>query len=281
MAEDKLSFLDEPDVTEAPAEAPELAEAAEPPASPQTRDDKGRFAAAQHEGTGETTDAPPASEPKQDQHTAPIAAVTAEREKRQAAERALDELRRQTAERERMFMEMVQARQAPQQRQPEPEPVQAPDPVEDPHGFAAFVQQQAQMAMAQQTQAIDGQMAAFSQQVAVEKYGAEAVDAALAWAKQAGVVDRFRSGIDRWSRLVAAHKQQQVLGEVGDDLGAFRSRVETDLRQSLEAEIRAKVLAELNVSPAPPSAPPPSLAGAPSFGAPRPSSGSAFDQAFG
>ena len=272
MAEDKLSFLDEPDVTEPPAEAPAQVEqpAAETPIAP-NRDDKGRFAAAQHEGTGDTTtpDAPPASGQKAEQPTVPVAAMTAEREKRQDAERRVAEFERQLAEQQRLLLDMQARMMAPQQRQPEPEPVQPPDPVEDPQGYAAFVHAQTEQRVAailqQQAVDFDNRESLFSRAVATKEFGAEAVEAALTAAQRAGVVGSFKSGPDRYSRLVDWHRQQQVLGEVGSDLGAFRSRIEGDLRQSLEAEIRAKVLAELNVQPAP-SAPPPSLAAAPGAG---------------
>lgn len=278
MSEDKLSFLDEPDMPDAPAPEPEV-EAAEPPAVP--RDEKGRFAAVEPVETGEPEpDAPPASAPKAE-HTIPVAVVTAEREKRQAAERELAEMRRQVAENQRVMLEFQARQMAP--KAPEPEPVQIPDPVQDPEAFVRFMaeqqQRQIQSVMQRQAEERDNEQATISQEIAVEKYGQEAVDAALEAARQSGVVQQFTRGRDRWQRLVQWHQQQQVLGEVGSDLTGYRERIIAEERERIAAEERAKVMAEYRIKPSP-SAPPPSLAAAPSTGAPRPSPGSAFDNAF-
>lgn len=272
MTEDKLSFLDEPDMPDAPAPEPTVETAADPAPS-QPRDEQGRFAAARAETGETTTDAPPASDPqKAEQHTAPIAAVTAEREKRQAAERQAAEFQRRIAE--------LEARSA-QPARPEPERPQAqhwsqiplPDPVQEPERFQQVMQFKDMM------RERDSRAAA-SEFYARREFGDDAVNAAIAAAEQAGMVAQFATGqFDSWQRLVRWHKQQQVLGEVGEDPAAYRERILSEARESIEAEIRAKVLAEMNVQTAP-SAPPPSLAAAPSTGAPRQSPGSAFDNAF-
>lgn len=238
MAEDRLSFLEEPVQDEAPeTEAP--ATSVEPPAEPAPqRDEQGRFAP--KDGKGEEG-APPAPEPR-DRHI-PVTALLDERDKRQAAER----------DRERYQRELEDLR-----RQMQPKAlIETPDVISDPEGFQAHL-------MRQQAMVLNNQEAAFSERFARKEYGDEAVNAALEAAKASGSVQQFYSGPDRWERMVLWHKQQQVIQEVGSDPTAYRTRLETELRAQIESEVRAKMLAE--VQPHRPPLPPTSLASAPSAG---------------
>lgn len=283
MAEDKLSFLDEPDVPDTPAAEPVVETAAEPTPAP-ARDERGRFAASEHVETGEPTpDAPPASAQKQE-HAVPVAAVTAEREKRQAAERQLAEAQQQMLAFQRQMLEMQTRAMAP--KDPEPETVQVPDPVTDPEGYAQFIIQQADARIASvlraQADEYDQRDAWASQEAATREYGEEAVSAALEAAKAANVVGNFMKGRDRWQRLVQWHRQQQVLSETGGDLPGYRSRLEAEMRQTMEAQIRSEIMAQAGIRPAP-SAPPPSIAAAPGTSPrtqPAPGESEAFSDAF-
>ena len=283
MAEDKLSFLDEPDVPDAPAPEPVVEQAADPTPSP-ARDERGRFAAAEHVETGDPTpDAPPASVPKQE-HAVPVAAVTAEREKRQAAERQLAEHQQQMMLLQRQMLEMQARAMAP--KPAEPETIQVPDPVTDPEGYAQFVYQQADARIAAVLRARadeDDQRDAWaSQEAATREYGEEAVSAALEAARAANVVGNFIKGRDRWQRMVQWHRQQQVLSETGGDLAGYRSRIEAETRQAMEAQIRSELMAQAGIRPAP-SAPPPSIAAAPGISPrtqPAPGESEAFSDAF-
>jgi len=257
MADDNLSFLDQTPEQPAPAAAPEN----------RARDEQGRFAA---KGTGdsepsvELTPAPaaasPAAEP-QDRHMVPLSVLL---EERKALREQLDRERGEFTRRQDEI-----ARQLEQMRQPRREAVQPPDPNEDLPGYLGFVQMQQQAAL-------DNQEAQFSEMIARQKHGDDAVNEALQAAQQARVVQQFTNGPDRWDRLVRWHKQQTVAAGVGD-LSSYRERLKAELRDELLAEMGAQA----QPAPARPATPPPSMAAAP--GATAPSSapaGSGFDRAF-
>ena len=86
-----------------------------------------------------------------------------------------------------------------------------------------------------------------SEVMARDKFGDEIVDTALKAAQAAGVAASFRDQPHPWGELVKWHKRQQTLQVVGDDPDAYRTKI--------EAEVRAKVLAELKAGGAGAAAP--------------------------
>lgn len=177
----------------------------------------------------------------------PLGELTSEREKRQEAQKSRDEearLRVDAESRAEKYQQMIQdmQRRAEAAQNPPPPP---PDPFVDPEGALTHVQQTFQMQL--RSQAMN-----FSEDRARDKFGDAVVDAAREAAIKAGVVQHF-ANTQRPERayqdLVGWHKKYQAMQEVGDDPAAYRSK--------LEAEIRQKVLTELQTGQATaPGAPP-------------------------
>jgi hypothetical protein len=264
MSDDKLSFLDE-----TPEDAPK---AVEPEASP-PRDDAGRFAPKE---TGDSEVPPaepvvpagvsPAPEVPREQHSVPLSVLLEERKTlREQQDRERNEFQRQLQEMRQSLAQVTQ---------PKPQPVQIPDPNEDLEGFLRFQQQAWSVQM-------DDREASISEYMARDKYGDDACSEALRAAQQAGVVQHFTSGPDRWGRLVKWHKQQSAVAEIGDDPNAYRERVRAEARAEFEAEMASR---QQHMPPGAqrPATPPPSLAASPSTGPARApgGKGSAFDRAF-
>jgi len=164
----------------------------------------------------------------------PLAALTTTREKQQAAEKARDEearLRKEAEDRyaqlERRFAEFERRQQAVQNP-----PAQPPDPNLDPAG--AMEHMRHEFFMQQVRQRLN-----FSEMRAHDKYGAQAVNEALAAANAAGVINDqwVVNSRDFFNDLMTWHKRQQVLQKVGDDPAAYE--------KSIEERVRAQVLEEL------------------------------------
>jgi hypothetical protein len=172
---------------------------------------------------------------------------------------------------ERRFEQLI-ATLRPQQ--PAAPPAPAPDLFEDPNAFI----QQAIAPVAQETATMREQ---FSQMMAVEKHGAETVEAAyraMATALQSDPqaqleYRRITASAHPYGALVAWHERNQVLSEIGPDPKAYREK------------LRAEILAELQAAPPQPqptrAAPPvmpssfsqarnPGPRGAPQWSGPRP-----------
>jgi hypothetical protein len=170
------------------------------------------------------------------------------KEKAARYEGELTEIRRQ--------MEELRKPQQPQQPAPPPEPEYIPDPMQDPRGF--FQWQQGQMQRTELNTRLN-----LSEAYARKEYGAEKVDAA---------VQEFTAAVKQnpalYQQMVQAPlpyefvmQQAEALRlqrEIGTDPNAYRARI--------EAEIRERVMAEMQgtAAPAPraPNLPPASLAGA-------------------
>jgi hypothetical protein len=206
----------------------------------------------------------PAPEPAEDEPEAGGnlgKALAAERAKRQdwkekavrfeeqakARDSELAEIRRQ--------LEEMRKPQAPQQPAPQPEPEYIPDPMQDPRGF--FQYQQAQMQRTELNTRLN-----LSEAYARQQHGAEKVDAA---------VQEFTAAVKQnpalYQQMVQAPlpyefvmQQAEALRlqrEIGTDPTAYRARI--------EAELRERIMAEMQGTAAPVSrAPnlPPSLASA-------------------
>lgn len=148
------------------------------------------------------------------------------------------------------------------------QPQSAPDPFDDPHGFAAH--QQAQMT---------GQVAAIrfemSEQLAKQVHGDETVTSAIDWAGEKAKADplfaasymRQPNPID-W--IVRQHKRESVVSQIGDrsldDFIKDHIAKNPELLASLApSSVAAPVVATTQQAPVP-AAPPRSLVDAPSSG---------------
>ena len=233
MDTDKLAFLDETSVNEA--------------------DTQQTVAPVELPATGEIEVVPPAT--TRELPTVPLTAVLDEREKRQAAQREVEDLRRQ-----------LQGYQQPQE---------LVDILEDPEARLAHERSVFQ-------QELINTKLDTSRFLAVEKFGEDLVNAAYAFfdaPENRHKTSEFIGQPSPFHAAVKAYQQHQTMAEVGTDPIAYRGKI--------EAEIRAQVLAEMQqqaVQTAKPR-PPISLSSAPSAGAVSNntplSKGSAFDAAFG
>lgn len=170
----------------------------------------------------------------------PLGELTSEREKRQEAQRARDEearLRAEAEDRARRYEAMIQdmQRRAQAANNPPPPP---PDPYVDPEGALSHVQQTLEAQLV--SQAFN-----FSEFRARDKYGDEAVDAAIKAAEKAGAIKHFantKRPETVYQDLMTWHKRYQAMQEVGDDPAAYKAK--------LEEEVRRKVLEELQTGKA-------------------------------
>lgn len=168
---------------------PNPAEAPSPPAEAQ----------APAEAVAETAPEPqpeptPAPQTPKDGPMAPVAALLDERDKRKAAEQRLAEL---------------EARLAQQQ------PQETPDPYDDPAGYQAHIASQVQV------QALSLKFD-LSESMAREKYGDDAVTAAMEWGAQkaqanAGFRDEFLAQKNPIDWVVRQQQRDSLLSAIGDD----------------------------------------------------------------
>lgn len=133
----------------------------------------------------------PQPQQRQDSGFVPIAAMMDERDKRRALEQ-----------------EVAQLRQA------QPQPRTAPDPFDDPHGFAEHQNTMVEQRLAQERFAM-------SDMFARQQHGAETVDKAVEWAQQRAQQDpTFAASYMRQANpidwIVQQHKRDDMLGQIGD-----------------------------------------------------------------
>lgn len=120
----------------------------------------------------------------------PIDAMLTERERRQAAERELQQLREQ------------QTQQAV-----------VPDPYDDPQGYASYQDRIIE-------EKLTAQRFSFSERLAKKEYGAEAVQAATEWAGEKAKADptfaiSYMREADPIDWIVQQHKRDALLSEIG------------------------------------------------------------------
>lgn len=243
MTSDPMDFLEDKEaeeVTAAPVEQTEPAAEPEAPKGEQPQEPP-------------APSAPPAPEPEATR--VPITAMLDEREKRQAAERELQELRR--------WKEQMEA----QARQSQQKPV---DIYEDPEGFVRQTQATVQ-------QALWNERLNMSEALARDKFGDETVETARAAFAQAvqsspSLYAEMRQNPNPYMFVVNWHKRNSILSEIGNDPDKWREQERERLRQELLAQAP---------QPSPkPTAPPPSLSRAPSRGNDAIVPGNAFDSMF-
>lgn len=197
------------------------------------------------EGTGEDAAPPAATEEKPS--SIPVTALLDEREKRQRAERDLEELRAWRAKAEQ------EQRDAQQKAWAERNQQKPPDLYDDPDKRLQYERQQAQ-AM------VWNERLNMSEMVVRSSVGDEVVDAAVAAFGQEvqrnpTLYQEMQQQRNPYDFVVKWHKRHQFLSEVGDP---------DAWREAERQRIREEVLAESNPQPSPAKAPPGSLASAPS-----------------
>lgn len=156
----------------------------------------------------------------------PLQGLLSERDKRKAAEEAA---RTREAELAALRQE-IEALKAPK-----PEPQHLPDPLADPQGYAAALQER-------QTQIALNAKLDVSENLARQQHGTK-VDEALAWLKQRQGTPEHLAILRQphpYGAMLEAYERDKALQELGDPRTA---------RERLEAEIRAKIMAEMQQAP--------------------------------
>lgn len=143
----------------------------------------------------------------------PLAAILDERDKKRAVEAERDGIR---AERDR-YKQQLEAQQRPQQA--------APDPYDDPQGFAAHNARMVQ-------DAVLNERFAMSDIMARSTHGAETVDKARQWALERANADPvFEATILRQQHpldwIVQQHKRDALLSDIGDNVDDWFTREAT------------------------------------------------------
>lgn len=168
----------------------------------------------------------------------PVAAVIAERNLTKAARDEAEKLRNDLAELRGQVSVLTQQRQQPAT------PVEKAKPKnfwENPDEFLADRLAPVQQTM--QTQRIE-----LSTMLAVEKHGEAVVNeaqAALAAAMKANPNDPSLIALDQQTRksihpmndVLSWHTRQKAMADIGDDPSAYRTRLETELREKIMAEL--------------------------------------------
>lgn len=200
--------------------------------------------------------APPPQPTDKRSHRVPLHELEAEREKRKAIEAAKTEAeaRAQVYERE---LQQLRAQQA-QQRQPQRQQVPPPDPMTEPAEFAQYQQ-------AMFNQQIMNERANFSEMRARDKFGDQAVEAALQAAPES-IRQAVLQRPDPYGELIKWHKQASFITKVGPDPEAYEKSIEQRVRESVLAELKAGKL-QLNGQAPPQQRFPGTLADNPATGA--------------
>lgn len=177
-----------------------------------------------------------------------LAALLAEREKRQQFEREREQARQES---ERYKRELEELRQSQQQTQNKND---FPDPIDDPQGYRQAMQREAQQA------ALSAKLE-LSEDHVRQTEGDEVFEAAQAWwreavQKQPHLLQEGLKQRNPWRYAVNAYKRDQVMSEIGEDPTAYKER----LRQELLAELQSHAQPGATAEPRPKASPPPSLA---------------------
>lgn len=250
--DDKLSFLDQKPEPEAKEAEPEPTPQAEPePAEPKTEPEPPAQNAPDEEAEPQSADP---SKPG----FVPLDALLSEREKRKEYERRLSEL---------------------EQRDKQAN-TKAPDPIDDPEGYARHQQQ----AIEQTRTTIKLET---SEEMMRDRLGDAEFDKMADWWRKQVENDPYlvQKGLQQrnpWKFVHDQFKRNSVLSEVGTDLEAYRKKIVEEERAKWEAEM-AKQQPDPSQSQPQTRQPPPSLASRPQAANAKDipvGSGQAFDQTF-
>jgi len=181
---------------------------------------------------------PPALDAKPEAGFVPITVVLDERDKRQKAERELEQYRAQ---------------------QPQPQAQPIPDPLDDPEGFASYQSSAAHSA------ALNVKLD-MSEEFARQQKGDEIVDKARDWAleqfqRRPGFQQEVFNQRNPYGYIVQQYEREQIASTVtADDFAQFQAwkQAQTQLTQQQQPAAAA--------APQSPAAPPRSLASAPAAG---------------
>jgi hypothetical protein len=242
--EEELLSVDDKDVFAAalsdnPPAEPEKPGEEPKPEGDRPRDEQGRFIP--KAADAETPQ--PASQPQEGQ---PVAAepageaIPSWRLREEAQARREEAQARQAAEERSRVLEAQLAqllRQQQQQRQPEP----LPDLIEQPEAYARAIEQR----LTQQFEQRDIARSLFR---ADRQYGEEFRKAyeefnSPSHANDEHLLQRVRNSYDQGEAIMAWHREQKALREIGPDPSAYRQKLRSELMQ--DAEFRKEFMASM------------------------------------
>jgi hypothetical protein len=210
----------------------------ETPSGP-PRDERGRFASSQPQQEAQAELQPqaettPHQDPNANRHV-PLSEHLGERTKYKERISQIEKSQMESEARAKAYEQQIQ-QLLNQRQQPQPQvhqPVEEePDPYSDPQGWAKHQRDQV-------TEMLRQNRAAMSQRFAVQQYGAEAVQQALANVPSNVANNLYVNSADPFGDLMEWHKEQQVRKEVGSDLDGYKKRIEEEVRQKVLAELKA------------------------------------------
>ncbi len=150
-------------------------------------------------------------------------------------------------------------------QQNQPKPIEAPDPLDDPQGYAEYQDRKIDERMTQQRFQI-------SDTIARQQHGADTVDAAAQWAAERAQRDpAFAMSYMRQDHpidwIVQQHKQDQLLTEIGGNVDDWftREAAKRGFVAAPDPNAAAPAVAPQQMAPAPVT-PPRSLASIPGAG---------------
>lgn len=232
---------DENEDAEAAAEAEAAKAEADAQEAAAQRDDKGRFQ--QQAGKTET----PAERGLRTE-------LTGERDKRRTIESENAELKNRLAAIEARLAQPQPVQQPVKPQDQQPQKDEAPDRWTDPEGYDNWHRERILNEVRAESQKSEQRRVAWSFEEAKAKHGddfteaykiANALPASDPVAKQ--LIDTILQSANPGERLMAWHRQQAAVREIGNDPAAYRVKVEADARAALmkDPEFRKQVFGEL------------------------------------
>jgi hypothetical protein len=206
------------------------------------RDEHGRFAKAQAEAEAVAKEADKGNGEDRDGGQIPSWRLREIREERdriaaahEADRRELETLKRERAQWQERQRQMREAEQAPQ----------APDPIADPQGYQAFVDQQ----VAARFQSVEQQMRnwrvnmTFADQHEQHGEAFEKAMQALESSRDKEAIQSVMEAINPGKALMKWHRKQAAMAEVGDDLDGYNAKLRAKLKA--DPEFRKEFMAEM------------------------------------
>lgn len=207
------------------------------------RDEHGRFAKAQAEAEAAANGADKGNGEERDGGQIPSWRLREIREERdriaaahEADRRKLEALERERAQWIQRQRQMREAEEAPQ----------APDPMADPQGYQAFVDQQ----LASRFQSVEQQMRdwrvnmTFADQHEQHGEAFEKAMQALESSRDPAAIQAVMESINPGKALMRWHRKQTAMAEVGDDLDGYNAKLRAKLKA--DPEFRKEFMAELD-----------------------------------
>ena len=241
--EEELLSVDDKDVFAAALSDTPPAESEKPSEEPKPegdrpRDEQGRFIP--KAADAETPAQPQAVEPTKAE---PVAADKPPPDEAIPSWRLREETQRRREAEERLAAASAQLQQflnqARQQQQRQPEPL--PDLIEQPEAYARAIEQRL-------TQQFEQRDIARSLHRADRQYGEEFRKAYEAfnspqYANDEHLLQRVRNSYDQGEAILAWHREQTALREIGPDPSAYRQKLRSELMQ--DAEFRKEFMASM------------------------------------